>query len=61
MKTRLEAFVDLLYRRREVRESAPSAELPALDEAVCARCPVSVGCSRNGSRPGECALTQRLN
>jgi predicted nucleotide-binding protein (sugar kinase/HSP70/actin superfamily) len=61
MKTRLEAFVDLLYRRREIKEHAPATELPAWDEAVCPRCPVSAQCSHNGSRPEGCALVRSAN
>ncbi len=63
MKTRLEAFVDLLYRRREVQESArqaaPVSELPQMPaEAACAACPIIESCGRasTGVRPTGCAL-----
>ncbi|MBM4422211.1 MAG: hypothetical protein FJ030_02325 [Chloroflexi bacterium] len=63
MKTRLEAFVDLLIRRREVKESArqaaPASELPQMPaEAACAACPIVERCARasTGVRPDGCAL-----
>ncbi len=64
MKTRLEAFVDLLYRRRAVREATPRAapekELPHLvenfDPVACVSCPVVASCQpgANGLRPSDC-------
>ncbi len=58
MKTRLEAFVDLLYRRREVRESsqhnAPSKEFP-VNEEVCGRCAIASRCWRTIDAK-ECVL-----
>ncbi|HLB45402.1 MAG TPA: hypothetical protein VJL59_00120, partial [Anaerolineales bacterium] len=70
MKTRLEAFVDLLYRRREVRESTarlvPADELPrytSLGEEVCASCPIVASCQRDTPgllRPKGCKLTARV-
>ncbi len=63
MKTRLEAFVDLLVRRRDVKESArqavPVGELPQMPaEAACAACPIIESCQRpsTGTRPKGCAL-----
>lgn len=64
MKTRMEAFVDLLYRRRRVNESArpaaPVPEWPALD-ALCQTCPIVATCARTegiGQQP-ECHLARR--
>lgn len=65
MRTRLEAFVDLLRRRRAIRESSaravPEAELPrrtALGENVCLACPIAQHCQRSltGFTPAGCAL-----
>jgi predicted nucleotide-binding protein (sugar kinase/HSP70/actin superfamily) len=65
MRTRLEAFVDLLRRRRAIREAsaraAPEAELPrrtALGETVCLACPIFQHCrqSLTGISPASCAL-----
>lgn len=58
MKTRVEAFVDLLYRRREVKESSqhavPLKEFP-VNEEVCGRCAMANHCWRTiGAK--ECAL-----
>lgn len=64
MKTRMEAFVDLLYRRRVVNESArqaaPVAEWPATD-ALCQTCPIVATCSRTEEvgRPTDCNLARR--
>jgi predicted nucleotide-binding protein (sugar kinase/HSP70/actin superfamily) len=66
MKTRLEAFVDLLYRRREVREggqaSAPVDERPpaAFDGGACAGCLITATCGRFavGARPQECNVVR---
>jgi len=65
MHTRVEAFVDLLYRRRELVESSTRfvspSELPRqtfLGEDVCTACPVIVDCQKNGpdSRLASCKL-----
>ncbi|MBI5828132.1 MAG: hypothetical protein HZB20_01005, partial [Chloroflexi bacterium] len=54
MKTRLEAFVDLLYRRRAVKAAAQKAEPPgeaaqALAGAeACAACPITATCPQVG-------------
>lgn len=63
MKTRLEAFVDLLVRRRDVKESArraaPVGELQQMPaEAACATCPIIESCQRpsTGARPEGCVL-----
>jgi predicted nucleotide-binding protein (sugar kinase/HSP70/actin superfamily) len=58
MKTRLEAFVDLLYRRREVKESSrhvvPSKEFP-VNEELCGTCALATRCWHTmGAR--ECVL-----
>jgi predicted nucleotide-binding protein (sugar kinase/HSP70/actin superfamily) len=64
MKTRLEAFVDLLYRRRAVRENAgypvSDKELrqsEPFEPAACALCPVVATCQPvpNRLRPSDCA------
>jgi predicted nucleotide-binding protein (sugar kinase/HSP70/actin superfamily) len=58
MRTRLEAFVDLLLRRREVREAGglPAGEDLAAAEAVCLACPLADDCARptRGPRPAGC-------
>lgn len=62
MRTRLEAFVDLLYRRREMRERSrlpvPASELPRTTRAgedLCRACPVRTNCSP-ARRPAGCKL-----
>jgi predicted nucleotide-binding protein (sugar kinase/HSP70/actin superfamily) len=65
MRTRLEAFVDLLVRRRESKEAgARAAELPPAErEQVCLRCPATATCQARGlgTANRDCALTGRLN
>ena len=64
MRTRLEAFVDLLYRRREAREAgaAPEPATPVRAEA-CGGCPLTATCPRpaGGAVPPGCALAGRAN
>jgi hypothetical protein len=63
MRTRLEAFVDLLVRRREVREAgervASAVAEPATAEVVCLACPLADACARpaGGRRPPGCVRT----
>lgn len=66
--TRVEAFVDLLYRRRELLESSTrfvsSSELPRqtfLGEDVCNACPVIDNCQRNmlNARLSHCNLNSQ--
>lgn len=54
MRTRLEAFVDLLFRRRDAREATPAPALaPATTLAApleaCARCPLTATCTQRGT------------
>jgi predicted nucleotide-binding protein (sugar kinase/HSP70/actin superfamily) len=67
MQARVEAFVDLLYRRRQLRESSaypvPQSQLPrrtSLGEDVCGGCPVLGDCRRRNPAdyPAQCALNQ---
>jgi predicted nucleotide-binding protein (sugar kinase/HSP70/actin superfamily) len=55
-RTRLEAFVDLLVRRRELRESGGTARAPGSRPAaaVCAACPVGPACTPEARRAAAC-------
>ncbi|MBL8045269.1 MAG: hypothetical protein JNL09_01940 [Anaerolineales bacterium] len=50
MRTRLEAFVDLLFRRRDVHEAQAQPECPPIFNSnavsVCARCPLTAKCQK---------------
>jgi predicted nucleotide-binding protein (sugar kinase/HSP70/actin superfamily) len=68
MHTRVEAFVDLLYRRRELSRASthlvPPGELPRqtnLGEEVCTACPVLDTCTRETPDPRlpNCKLKAR--
>lgn len=63
MKTRLEAFVDLLCRRREVREASLqlSPAYAAQNAGTCAACPAAKNCQRTmtGMLPKGCALARQ--
>ena len=63
MKTRLEAFVDLLRRRREVREASLqlSPAYATQNAGTCAACPAAKNCQRpvTGVMPRGCALARQ--
>lgn len=63
MRTRLEAFVDLLVRRREAKEAGAAELPPAEREQVCLSCPATATCPARGLgvKTGPCALAGRLN
>lgn len=64
MRTRLEAFVDLLIRRRDFKEAGAAArELPPAErQRVCLSCAASAACAARGvgTPAAHCALTQRV-
>jgi predicted nucleotide-binding protein (sugar kinase/HSP70/actin superfamily) len=62
MRTRLEAFVDLLQRRRDAREARPAETRsgpparPEPPDPACAGCQLAAACQPAGARPAGCAL-----
>ncbi len=66
LRTRLEAFVDLLVRRREVREAGARNGPPLpprVADQICVSCPAAATCQARGvgAATGPCALAGRQN